>query len=224
MKYTIIIPSYNQAPYLPEAIESALSQTIPAEVIVVDDGSTDGSLEIAKKYPVKVISQVNKGLASARNTALMNATGEWIVPLDADDILEENYLETIDKYTDEVDIIAPSFKCFGVSNAVVGLQPGLYEGKELVHDFKEGNKFGYFSAYKREKALEIGGYSPRMVWGYEDYHFWFDLLKRGAKARIISDVLVLYRTKERSMIHEAQERHHELMAQIIHDHKEVYES
>src|SRR3990167_2888452 len=84
-KISVIIPSYNQASYLPDAIESVLTQKVaPHEIIVVDDGSTDGSLEIARKYAVKVIVQVNKGLPSARNTGIMNATGDYILPLDAE--------------------------------------------------------------------------------------------------------------------------------------------
>lgn len=82
MKYkvTIGIPLYNQQDYVADAIESALSQTIPCEIIVVNDGSTDKSLEVAQRYEndgVKIINQVNKGLPSARNTVIMNMTGEF---------------------------------------------------------------------------------------------------------------------------------------------------
>lgn len=216
MKFSIIIASYNQQDYLPDAIESALNQTLkPFEIIVIDDGSTDHSLEIAHKYfGVKVISQVNKGLASARNTGIMNATGEYIMPLDADDILLENCLE---KMADsirqfDVDIIAPSFKTFGVNNMEVVLNPDV-----KFEDFKNGNYLGYFSAIRKSKLLEIGGYSPKMLWGYEDYHLWINLLSRGATVKVLKDILVLYRTKESSMIHIAQGHHDELIAQINKD-------
>ncbi len=96
MSISIVIPSYNQQEYLPDAIESAIKQG--CEVIIVDDGSTDNSLAIAQKYPVKVVSQVNKGLASARNCGIMNATTDYVLFLDADDILEDNAVERIEFY------------------------------------------------------------------------------------------------------------------------------
>ena len=219
MKTTIGIPVYNQAQYLADAIESALAQTVPCEVIVCNDGSTDGSLEIAKKYPVKVINQVNKGLSAARNAIIMNMTGEYFFPLDADDILKENAVERIEQVFKDtnVDVVAPSFKSFGVYNGEV-----ILNTIPTLADFKTANRIGYFSPIKKEVLLEVGGYSPRMVWGYEDYALWFDIFKRGKTLAVISDILVLYRTKEQSMIVEAQKHHAELMAQIAKDNPEVF--
>lgn len=215
MKISCIIPSYNQRDYLADAIESALNQTVPFhEIIVIDDGSTDGSLEIARKYPVKVVSQVNKGLPSARNTGIMNATGDYILPLDADDILLPECAKTLAEVIEQTgaDIVSPSFKTFGVDNQRVILMP-----EPNLNDFKIGNRLGYCSAIRREALLEVGGYSPRMIHGYEDYHLWFVLLSLGKKVVTIPEVLWLYRTKEKSMIHEARKHHDELMAQIYKD-------
>lgn len=220
MKLTIGIPCYNQAEYLSDAIQSALDQTVKCEVIVCNDGSTDNSLEIAKRFHVKVIDQVNKGLSSARNTLIMNSSEEYFLPLDADDILLENCAEKIIEtiYKTSADIIAPSFKTFGVSNDRV-----ILETNPIIESFKTANRIGYFSAIKKEALLEVGGYSPRMQFGYEDFHIWFDLLKRGKKLVTIPEVLVLYRTKERSMIHTALEHHDELIAQIQKDHRELWQ-
>lgn len=216
---SIIIPCYQQAEYLPDAIESALAQTVPCEVIVINDGSTDHTLDIAKGYPVKVIDQINKGLASARNTGIMNATGTYILPLDADDILLENCAEKMLEVIRETDadIVAPSFKCFGMSNMEVTLNPHV-----MAEDFKTANMIGYFSAIRKTALLEVGGYSPRMTWGYEDWALTIDLLKRGKTLTTISEPLVLYRTKEQSMITEAIKHHDELMAQIVKDNPTVY--
>lgn len=212
--FSIVIPSYNQQEYLPDAIESATNQTVPTEIIVVDDGSTDNSLEIARKYPVKVISQVNKGLSSARNTGIMNATGEYILFLDADDILLNTCVARIQETinTTHAEVISPSFKTFGTSNEAVILMP-----EPKIEDFKVANRVAYCSAIKRDVLLAVGGYSPRMVHGYEDYHLWFNLLKRGKRIVTIPEVLWLYRTKEHSMIHDAQAHHDELMTQINKD-------
>lgn len=215
---SIIIPSFNQQEFLPDAIESALAQTITCEIIVVDDGSTDNSLEIARKYPVKVVSQVNKGLASARNTGIMNAIGEYCLFLDADDILLERCVEkilTVIESTD-VDIIAPSFREFGLGSREVVLM-----SNPTVEDFRTANRIGYCSAVKRSALFEVGGYSSRMIFGAEDYHLWFDLLTRGKKLMTIPDILWLYRVKENSMWTETAKHYDEFMAQIRKDFKEA---
>jgi glycosyltransferase involved in cell wall biosynthesis len=214
MKVSIIIPCYNQAEYLAEAIDSALTQTVKSEVIVVNDGSTDDSLEIATHYPVKIVNQVNKGLASARNAGIMNATGDIILPLDADDILLENCVEKIlQKFVlTNADIVAPSLKCFGTGQDEIILMP-----HPTIDDFRTANRIGYCSAIKKEALLEIGGYSPRMIHGYEDYHVWFNLLTRGKQIETIPEILWLYRTKEQSMWRESLKHHKELMDQIYKD-------
>ena len=216
-KISCIIPCYNQSQYLVECVESILAQTYkPHEIFIVNDGSTDETRQIALQYPeVKYIEQVNKGLASARNTGIMNSTGEWFYPLDADDKMIPNCLQRIaDTIADnpDIDLIAPSFKEFGTRDRSVILMPN-----PTIEDFKTGNRIGYFSAIKKEALLEVGGYSPKMTWGYEDYHLWFNLLKIGKKVVTIPDILIMYRVKEQSMIHDAQKHHDELMAQIYKD-------
>ena len=214
-KITVGIPCWNQAQYLPEAIESVLNQTVkPHEIIVCNDGSPDDTRYIAKSYPIKYIEQVNKGLASARNTILMNMTGDYFYPLDADDKMAPNCLELVTKAIEETDadIIAPSFRCFGENVGDVLLIPD-----PKLEDFKAGNRIGYFSAIKREALLEVGGYSPRMIHGYEDLHLWINLLSVGKKIVTIPEYLIFYRTKKESMITDAQKHHSELMTQIYKD-------
>lgn len=219
MSISIIIPCYNQAEYLPDAIESALAQTVKAEIIVINDGSTDNTLEVARRYPVKVINQVNKGLASARNTGIMNAGGDYILPLDADDLLLENCIEKMEEAIakHKPDIIAPSFKTFGINNGEIILQ-----AIPTLKDFLAGNRIGYFSAVKKSVLLSVGGYNPKMTWGWEDWDLWLDLFKRQHSLCILSEILVLYRTKEHSMIHDADAHGEELHAQLRKNHPELY--
>ena len=91
---SILIPAYNAAPWIEETLTSAISQTYPnKEIIVVDDGSSDNTLEIARAFSskaVNVITQPNKGAAAARNTALRAAQGSYVQFLDADDLLDPN--------------------------------------------------------------------------------------------------------------------------------------
>jgi glycosyltransferase involved in cell wall biosynthesis len=216
-KITIGIPIYHQSGYLNDSIESALNQTALCEVIVCADGDQE-AYEIAKKYPIKVINQVNKGLASARNSIIMNMTGDFFLPLDADDILLDKCVERIVQIAKETnaDIIAPSFKEFGISNREVIL------GNPTLEDFKTANRIGYCSAIKKSVLLEVGGYNPKMVWGAEDYDLWFDLLKREKKLVTIPEVLWLYRTKQSSMWTETAKHADEFMNQIKINHLEVF--
>ena len=88
MDISVIIPTYNRKNTLPRAVESVLNQTYrPIEIIVVDDGSTDGTKEwFSEMYPlVHYIYQVNSGVSSARNTGINSARGDWIALLDSDD-------------------------------------------------------------------------------------------------------------------------------------------
>ena len=97
-RVSILMPSYNSAPYLGAAIESALAQTWPnKEIIVVDDGSTDDSFEIARKFTTRgvvVLSQAKQGASAARNRAFAASSGEYVKYLDADDLLDPRLLET----------------------------------------------------------------------------------------------------------------------------------
>lgn len=99
--FSVIIPLYNKAKYIQRAIESVLNQTYQNfEIIVVNDGSTDNSLEIVSSIAkedkrVKVISQGNQGVSAARNRAIANASNDYIAFLDADDLYHPRFLEVI---------------------------------------------------------------------------------------------------------------------------------
>ena len=92
---SVVIPCYEQARFLSEAIESVLAQTYPHfEVVVVDDGSADNASEVAARYPgVRCVRQENRGLAEARNTGIRRTNGSFMVFLDADDRLLPDALE-----------------------------------------------------------------------------------------------------------------------------------
>ena len=82
---SVVIPCHNHAHFLADAIESATATEFPVEVVVVDDGSTDGSADVARRYRVNLIRQENRGLGAARNRGLAECRGTFIVFLDADD-------------------------------------------------------------------------------------------------------------------------------------------
>ncbi|MDO3723209.1 glycosyltransferase family 2 protein [Marinobacter sp. chi1] len=117
---SILIPVYNVAPYLREALDSIVNQSYEnLEIIIINDGSTDNSLEIAEEYErdarVSIFSQPNRGLSGARNKGVELATGKYIYYFDSDDILELNAIEDCVKVMEEsdLDIIAFSASTFG---------------------------------------------------------------------------------------------------------------
>ena len=95
-KFSIIVPVYNVEKYLEKCLDSIKKQTFKDyEVIIVNDGTKDNSMDIAKKYPYKIVNQKNQGLSVARNTGVKNASGEYIIFLDSDDYIEKNLLKEI---------------------------------------------------------------------------------------------------------------------------------
>lgn len=116
MRFSIIVPVYNVAEYLDECIESVLSQTYQDyELILVNDGSQDNSLDICKKYAAEneqivVINKENGGLTSARKAGAHAAKGEYVICLDGDDYLNEGYFNICSEI---IDIHHPDCVCFG---------------------------------------------------------------------------------------------------------------
>ncbi len=119
-KVSVIVPVYNAERYLKQCVESILAQTLKnVEIIFVDDGSTDGSLEIlkdyqAKDYRVRVISQENTGGGAARNRGMKEASGEYLCFLDADDYFEPAMLERMSSKMDATgsDICVAKVRCW----------------------------------------------------------------------------------------------------------------
>lgn len=89
-KYSIIIPVYNVEKYIKKCLDSVFSQTDKDfEVIVVNDGTKDNSMDIVKKYDAKIINQKNQGLSAARNRGVKEAVGDYLIFLDSDDYWEK---------------------------------------------------------------------------------------------------------------------------------------
>lgn len=146
-KISIIVPVYNSANYLDECIEGLLSQTYQnIEIILVDDGSTDNSLQFCCNYQkripeIKVIHQDNGGASKARNTGLKAATGEFIAFCDSDDYVYPEWLETL--YTaiklNECDLACCNMERDGDSERTVeNLENRKYEKSELWLLLREG--------------------------------------------------------------------------------------
>ncbi len=107
IKFSIIVPVHNMEKYIERCLDSIINQTFKDyEIIVVNDGSTDNTLDILKKYNIKLINQKYLGVSEARNNAIKKASGKYMVFLDSDDYLSKDLLYKLDKETnDNPDVI-----------------------------------------------------------------------------------------------------------------------
>lgn len=205
---TIVIPCYKQAHFLKECIESVRNQTVQvAEIIVVDDGSPDNTSEIANKLGVRCIRQVNKGLPAARNTGIRAAKTEYVLPLDADDMLHPQFLEKTLPYMERYDIVSTWLRTFGNENRKWGsdkLEP-------TIGLMKSQNQINCCSLFRREMWQSIGGYDEDMRIGFEDWEFWLRSMDFGAKIRIVPEYLFMYRRHGVSMFREAQKKREKIL-------------
>jgi len=180
----VIIPAFNHAQFLPDAIRSVLAQTRPAdEIIVVDDGSMDDpAAAIAQFKNVRLIRQDNRGPSGARNTGLRNCTATYVVFLDADDRLLPRALESgLACITSRPDC---AFVYGGhrlVSADGRPLAPDCYNpiGGDVHLAFLRGNPIGMHAAvlYRRDRLLEVNGFDEtlRLV---EDYDLYLRIAQR----------------------------------------------
>jgi Glycosyl transferase family 2 len=181
---SVIIACCNQAHFLAEAIESALGQTHrPVEVVVVDDGSTDNTQEVAQRYPeVRYIRQNNQGLSAARNTGIRRSNGEFLIFLDADDRLRPNAAEAGlgALAANPAAAFASGEHCHlgldGVARRVRSRAP--LTGEHYAH-LLEGNYVGCPAAvtYRRPAVAAAGGFDARFT-PCEDYELYLRLARR----------------------------------------------
>lgn len=221
---SIIIPYYEAAEWLGEAISSVTKQTyINYEVIIVDDGSRLYPLnrcfpDLAVKR-IKVVTQKHGGPASARNAGITVALGEYIVPLDSDDILEPRFLEECIKVFDQnpnIAIAYTGFIFFGGLNAHSRFQN--YDYYLLLHD----NFILATAMFKKSAWQKVNGYSEEMLNGSEDWEFWIKLGAHGFYGKLIPQYLIRYRIKKGSRDYNAFFRKAEIISKMKDKHKALY--
>lgn len=193
---SVIIPAYNYAQYIGECIESVLNQTQKAdEIIVVDDDSADNTKEIVARYPVKYIWQENKGLAGARNTGIRNATSEYILPLDADDMLRPDSIREYMKLADKDSIAQLGLMYFGAQVATFRPQGATLES------LLRSNSIYCNSVFPKEGWEKVGGYDEgaTMRLGLEDWLFWIEMFAHGYTLKTGDYIALLYRRHNNAM-------------------------
>lgn len=195
---SVIVPLYNAAPYIGEALESVLASTYrPLEVVVVDDGSTDNSLSIAQNFAkvhpeVQVFTQPNAGVSAARNHAIHKAQGEYILPLDADDHIGATYIEhAVDTMRDEIRVVGCKAEFFGAKQGEWKLpefSPALLARRNMIH---------ICSLFRRADWQRVGGFCEEEIYR-EDWDFWLSLIELGGTYVRLNEVGLYYRVQATS--------------------------
>lgn len=225
-KISIIVPCYKQAEFLDECLQSVMDQNYKNwECIIINDGSPDHTDEIAKNWVerdrrFKYFEKVNGGIASARNFGIEKAIGNWILPLDADDKIHQDYLAlAIDRINEGCNLIYCKGEYFGDQHE------GFYNCDYSFEKLLEGNII-FVSAIFSKEISQGFQFDEQLKDGLEDWDFWISLLSsKEAKVFQIDKVLFYYRIKKESrnqIISIQIEKLHAAKMYIYKKHEKIY--
>ena len=212
MLISIIIPNYNCSPFLWLAVESALAQTYqPLEVVIVDDGSTDASLQtianLIELGRVRLVHQSNKGLAAARNVGLAASTGVFVVFLDSDDYLHP---QMVARLMALVDVAEPRLLAY-CDYLKVSVSGEPLPGDYAIGQVRSGHNGNLLPQLLIQKYIQLNGVLLhrqllQLCSGFdaalpvcEDYDLLLRLFCHGATARYLDAALAYYRQRPNSM-------------------------
>lgn len=203
---SIIIPAHNAEEYLKGAIHSLLRQTYPwVEIIIVDDGSTDGTAAVVRGFgnQVRSLYQVNAGPSAARNAGLARARGKYVTFLDADDQFHPERIEILVR---ALEAASPN-ATFAVSDAWLwdgtrclrryNVSEGP-AGERGLTRFLDDNRPYIGILARREALVGVGGFRQDL-WLNEDLHLWLRLLADGNTYVHVPEPLYLYRVRHHSL-------------------------
>lgn len=221
---SVVIPCYNQAVFIEETVNSVLNSIYPAiEIILVNDGSIDNTDEVCKHLSeqyenVFYYSQLNRGPSVARNHGIRKAKGIYILPLDSDDIISNDYISEAVKVFEsdpEVKVVYCDAEKFGEKEGKWNLKP--FSLKRLALD----NMIFVSALYRKKDWEACEGYSEDMVWGREDWEFWITMLKNGGKVVKLPITGFYYRIRTNSRRKGmTKERKGKIIAYINRKHKD----
>ncbi len=182
MKISVIIPTYNRKDFILEAIKSIQTQTINVdEIIVVDDGSDDGTKDLIKNLDIKYIYQKNSGVSSARNLGIKNAKNSWIAFLDSDDTWNETKCEKqIDFHKNNPDVLISHTNELWVRNNKI-INQKKHQQKPSGHCFLENIpscKIGPSTVFLHKEIFNDVGLFDETLKVCEDYDLWLRVSKK----------------------------------------------
>ena len=199
---SVIIPTYQTKDFVGEAIDSVLAQTYPnIEILVVDDGSVDGTEEFCKaKYGSRItyIYQENRGLAGSRNTGMRNAHGEFFALLDADDMFLPNKVERQVDYLlthPECDVSYCGLYHFydGAPERLFTLNLTYYSGADIFPNLLKRNFINPLTVVMRRRVMEKIGFFDEFYRHGEDWDYWLRSSYQGARFCYLPEQLGKYR-------------------------------
>lgn len=218
-KISIIVPCYNLAQYLDEALQSVLNQSYSDwECIIINDGSPDNTEDIANKWVAKdsrfvYIYKENGGVSSARNLGMEKAKGIYIIPLDADNKLRPEFIEKsiyLLDLNDDVDLVYGDVQFFGNKD---------YKWKGRPFDITEivlNNYIDNCACFRKSVWEVLGGYDENMpIYGFEDWDLWLRMAVRGYQFQYVEDILFDYRVRDNSLLSFAWEKRRLLLEYIF---------
>lgn len=209
VKVSVVIPCYNLGRFLPNCIDSLTTQSFTDwEAIIIDDASTDDSYEVAQRltqrdWRFKLIhNDENQHVSETRNIGVLNSSGQYILPLDADDRLAPDALSNLVRVLDskrDVHIVAGNLLVHDENNLNSGYNGGWPNNADPKLQLDGYNRLPYASMYRRHVWDRIGGYRRRIRTGIEDADFWTRALSYGYKAEIIPEITLLYTQRANSL-------------------------
>ncbi len=212
MKVSVVIPVHNGERYLTQAIESVLAQTFrDFELLIVDDGSTDGSSAIMDRCArrdarIRILSQVNRGVSAAGNLGFEKARGEWVARLDADDLFLPDKLQRqiafIRRHPD-VRIVGTLGYFINHAGSIIGLvnSDGPFTRAEFERTAGRGEPVFFVHSstlMHRQTVLAVGGYREQFVQA-EDVDLWLRMVEKGHLLLKMPEPLLLYRLHGESL-------------------------
>ncbi len=210
MKFSVVIPLFNKARYVPAAVASALAQTLPAiEVLVIDDGSTDGGLQAlgpwARDPRLRLVAQSNHGVSAARNLGIEMAQGDWVAFLDADDQWHPRFLEALSwahRCCPRADLLATGFRRVTGAEAESGAPisdwsvPERLPGIEVITDLRRRwmRRAPLCASSVAIRAARLRGMGRCFAEGEsygEDLDMWFRLADYAPVATVAGDYVTV---------------------------------
>ena len=196
---SIVVPCYNQGQYLDEALQSILEQTYENwECIIVNDGSPDVTETTARQWVekdgrFKYCSKENGGISNARNYGISNSIGEFILPLDADDKISNDYIDlaiTEFQQNSSLKLVYCKASKFGDE-----IGPWILDPFSL-YNLSIKNMIFCTALFRKKDWQLVEGYDVNMIHGVEDWEFWIAILKKGGNVKCLDVTGFFYRVKK----------------------------
>jgi glycosyltransferase involved in cell wall biosynthesis len=197
-RVSVVIPCRNAAPFIGELLDSLLSQSLaPHEVVVVDDGSADGSARVVKnwatahpEFPLRLLQQPQRGVAAALEAGWADSTGDLLARADADDIVAGSWLENLVTALGANPTAAYAYPAMRMFGDVEGRYPAVraFSAPALVW---QGNFVSAGTVMRRDVYAETRGIADLPAW--EDWDLWLSFLELGKTGVLVDEELYLWR-------------------------------